>query len=151
MNNEQIKTETTYSETMIGNYKVTTFQTRDGVQLFIQDSEGFQVYAHRVSGDPLLRAQEVISELQPQPQPEQSVVQIIGYLRSGNYGYAVQSASYENRTYVVEITSDGWKKCSCPHWRFKKICKHLREVGQLLDFAADARAVPGPKFIPAAK
>jgi hypothetical protein len=47
----------------INGYKVTIFYHRNGTQLFIQDKSGFQVYAHKVSTNPLDRALEVIESL----------------------------------------------------------------------------------------
>jgi len=45
----------------INDYKVTIFYHQNApAQLFIQDKSGFQIYAHRVSGNPLDRAVEVI-------------------------------------------------------------------------------------------
>ena len=44
----------------INGYLVTIFQTKNGTQLFIQDKSGFQVYAHKVSKNPLERAVEII-------------------------------------------------------------------------------------------
>jgi hypothetical protein len=40
--------ENTYQETTIGGFKVTVFTGYDGKQLFITDSDGNQIYAHRV-------------------------------------------------------------------------------------------------------
>jgi hypothetical protein len=48
--------------TNISGYIVTIFNTYDGTQLFITDSKGNQVYAHRVSGNPMERAREVIAQ-----------------------------------------------------------------------------------------
>ena len=48
--------------TTINGYKVTIFNTYDGTQLFIIDAKGNQIYAHRVSGNPIQRAKEVISQ-----------------------------------------------------------------------------------------
>jgi hypothetical protein len=47
--------------TTIKGYKVTIFNSYNGTQLFITDSEGTQIYAHKVSGNPLERAKEVIN------------------------------------------------------------------------------------------
>jgi hypothetical protein len=47
----------------INGYTVTVFQTKNGTQLFIQDANGFQIYAHKVSSSPLERAVEVIESL----------------------------------------------------------------------------------------
>ena len=44
----------------INGYLVTIYYHRNGTQLFIQNAGGFQIYAHRVSGNPLDRAVEVI-------------------------------------------------------------------------------------------
>ncbi len=46
--------------TNINGYKVTIFKGYNGVQLFITDASGNQIYAHRVSGNPIERAKEVI-------------------------------------------------------------------------------------------
>lgn len=47
--------------TYINGYKVTIFYSYNGTQLFITSSEGVQIYAHKVSGDPIARAEEVIA------------------------------------------------------------------------------------------
>jgi hypothetical protein len=52
-----------YTQTQINGFKVSTITGYDGTQLFITDSDGIQIYAHRVSGDPIARAKEVISEI----------------------------------------------------------------------------------------
>lgn len=49
-------------QTTINGYKVTIFTGYNGTQLFITDSQGVQIYAHKVSGDPMQRAKEVISQ-----------------------------------------------------------------------------------------
>lgn len=49
-------------KTTIKGYKVTIFKGYNGTQLFINDAAGNQIYAHKVSGDPLERAIEVISQ-----------------------------------------------------------------------------------------
>ena len=47
----------------INGYKVTIFNTANGTQLFIQNADGFQIYAHKVTGSPLERAVEIIESL----------------------------------------------------------------------------------------
>jgi peroxiredoxin family protein len=54
-------TEVTHTTQMIQGYKVTVFYTMDGMQLFVTDAEGYQVYAHRMTGDPIARAREIIA------------------------------------------------------------------------------------------
>ncbi len=49
--------------TTINGYKVTIFTTYNGTQLFINDSKGVQIYAHKVSGNPIERAKELISQM----------------------------------------------------------------------------------------
>lgn len=49
-------------QTTIKGYTVTIFKSYNGTQLFIQDKDGNQIYAHKVSGDALERAVEVISQ-----------------------------------------------------------------------------------------
>lgn len=56
-----------FERTQISGYQVTTFYTQNGTQLFITDSEGVQIYAHRVSGDPIARAKEAIAAETGQP------------------------------------------------------------------------------------
>ncbi len=46
----------------INGYKVQIFKSYNGTQLFIMDAEGNQIYAHKVSGNPIERAQEVINQ-----------------------------------------------------------------------------------------
>jgi hypothetical protein len=48
--------------TTIKGYKVQIFKGYNGTQLFIIDAKGNQIYAHRVSGNPIERAREVISQ-----------------------------------------------------------------------------------------
>jgi hypothetical protein len=50
-------------QTTIKGYKITIFKSYNGTQLFINDSNGNQVYAHRVMGCPVSRAREVINKL----------------------------------------------------------------------------------------
>lgn len=47
--------------TKINGYKITIFTGYNGTQLFISDKQGVQIYAHKVSGNPIERAKEVIS------------------------------------------------------------------------------------------
>ena len=47
----------------IQGYKVTIFNGYNGTQIFISDAGGVQVYAHRVSGNPIKRAREVIAQM----------------------------------------------------------------------------------------
>jgi len=49
-------------QTFINGYKVTIFKHYNGTQLFINDPRGVQIYAHKVSGNPIERACEVISQ-----------------------------------------------------------------------------------------
>ena len=46
----------------IQGYKVTIFKGYNGTQLFISDANGVSIYAHKVSGNPIDRAREVISQ-----------------------------------------------------------------------------------------
>ena len=46
---------------MINEYQITIFTGYNGTQLFINDADGVQIYAHKVSGDPMERAMEVIA------------------------------------------------------------------------------------------
>jgi hypothetical protein len=45
----------------INGFKITIFNSYNGTQVFINDKSGVQIYAHKVTGDPLLRAMEVIN------------------------------------------------------------------------------------------
>lgn len=45
----------------IDGYTVQIFKSYNGTQVFISDSKGVQIYAHKVSGEPMLRAMEVIN------------------------------------------------------------------------------------------
>ncbi len=47
-----------------GEYTVTIYRCYDGIKLFVTDSKGNQIYAHKVSGDALERAKEVIRQQQ---------------------------------------------------------------------------------------
>lgn len=48
--------------TFINGYKVMIFRGYQGTQLFITDKDGVQIYAHKVSSNPIQRAKEVISQ-----------------------------------------------------------------------------------------
>lgn len=48
--------------TNINGYKVTIFKHYNGTQLFITDSQGVLIYAHKVSGNPVERAKQVIAQ-----------------------------------------------------------------------------------------
>lgn len=43
-------------------FKVTIFFSYNGTQLFINDKQGVQIYAHKVSGNPVARAEEIINQ-----------------------------------------------------------------------------------------
>lgn len=45
-------------------YKVTIFFSYLGTQVFINDAKGVQVYAHKVSENPVARAEEFINRQQ---------------------------------------------------------------------------------------
>jgi len=49
-------------ETTINGYKVMVFKTYNGTELYINNPQGDQIYAHKVSGNPIERAKEVISK-----------------------------------------------------------------------------------------
>ncbi len=46
---------------IISGYQVTIFTGYDGTQLFITNADGIQIYAHRVSGNPIEKAREIIA------------------------------------------------------------------------------------------
>ncbi len=43
-----------------GDYTITIYRCFDGIKLFVTDSKGNQIYAHKVSGNPVECAKEVI-------------------------------------------------------------------------------------------
>lgn len=43
-------------------YKVIIFFGYTGTQLFINDPKGIEIYAHKVSGNPVARAEAIISQ-----------------------------------------------------------------------------------------
>ncbi|MDQ3321900.1 MAG: hypothetical protein M3525_05630 [Acidobacteriota bacterium] len=47
--------------TTIKGYTVTIFYSYNGKQLFINDKNGVQIYGHKVSGNAIDRAREVIN------------------------------------------------------------------------------------------
>lgn len=47
--------------TTINGYKVTIFTGYNGTQVFINDPKGVQIYAHKVSSNPIERAKAVIN------------------------------------------------------------------------------------------
>lgn len=53
-------------QTIINGFRVMVFTGYDGTQLFINHPDGHNIYAHRVSGDALERAREVIAAETPE-------------------------------------------------------------------------------------
>lgn len=49
-------------QTTINNHKVTVFNTYNGTELYITNPKGETIYAHKVSGDAIERAAEIISQ-----------------------------------------------------------------------------------------
>lgn len=139
----------TYQQTKIGGFKVEVFTGYDGVQLFITDATGIEIYAHRVSSDPIERAQEVIARetgaaTVAAPRPVQSIKsnRICLTERQEEFAKAIQRGltnkfevwedfdfgdfvcvNKTNRTeYRVKLeTVDGrtYSGCECPDWNIK--------------------------------
>ncbi len=126
----------------------------DGTQLFINSPEGHTIYAHRVSGDPMERAKEVIASntVIVTDEPEKADKMICLNERKTEFTEAL-SRGKDNRLevfsdwdkdafvvvnhdnnaeYRVNLESrDGqlWGECECPDFSFRRrICKHTSAV-----------------------
>jgi len=54
-----------YQEKNINGHKVSIFPGYDGTSLYVTDPNGIQLFAHKVSGDPMEKALSVIAENSP--------------------------------------------------------------------------------------
>ena len=121
----------------------------DGTQLFINNPSGDNIYAHRVTGDALARAKEIIASDMPQTAPEiadkmiclsERKFEFIEALGRGKDNDFEVYADWEKDTFVVVnrdnkneyrvIFETRGKKlfgmCDCPDFKFRKrTCKHL--------------------------
>lgn len=143
-------------QTTINGYRVMIFTGYDGTQLFINNPAGDNIYAHKVSGDPVQRAREVIAledaPAEPTAAPQNSNRMICLSNRRQEFTEALNRGkdnrfdvfadwdrdafvvvNLDNRAeYRVKLeTQDGslHASCECPDFGFKKrVCKHIGEV-----------------------
>lgn len=141
-------------QTIINGYRVMIFTGYDGTQLFINHPEGHTIYAHRVSGDAMERAREVIAADAPVATVAAPVNKMICLSdRKAEFKSAMKRGlendlevypDFEPDTFVVvnrtnkseyrvrfETRADGktYSECGCKDFEFKKrICKHQSEV-----------------------
>lgn len=154
-------------QTTISGYKVMIFHGYDGTQLFINDPSGQNIYAHRVSGDAIERAKEIIGRetnfatTAAAPTADRMICLSD---RKGEFAEALARAGksdlevfadWERDTFVVvnndkaneykvifETRADGklYGDCECGDFTYRKrICKHIGEVLAESLFSAAAR------------
>lgn len=138
-------------QTIINGFKVTIFYGFNGTQLFITNAENVQIYAHRVSGDALARAKEIIAgETVETPAPVENEICISdrkveffsAMVRGANSNLVVFN-DFDRDAYVVGNRGNGnsyrvtlrtetgriFGHCQCKDFEMRKrICKHLSEV-----------------------
>lgn len=148
-------------QTMINGFRVMVFTGYDGTQLFINHPDGHNIYAHRVSGDALERAREIIALEMPETVTADKMICLSD--RKDEFKQAMKrgldndlsvEADYEQDCYLVinrtnytdyrvrlETRADGktYSFCECPDFKFRKrICKHQSEVLQDVFFGVTA-------------
>ena len=138
-----------YTEQTISGYKVTIFTGYYGTQVFINDKDGNQIYAHKVSGDARERAIEVIARAENKTPSQilkletaraalasvhiESVEASFEYEADGaRYYSAITKDSGVPHLYTVKVweDSDGanFAHCNCPA---KSACRHIGQVAKL--------------------
>lgn len=141
-------------QTTINGYRVMIFTGYDGTQLFVNHPDGHTIYAHRVSGDPIQRAKEVIAQDMPEaaPAPMAANKMICLSNRRAEFTEALNRgkdnkfevyADWDRDAFVVVNLGNLAEyrvkletqnnllhaSCECPDFQFKKrICKHISEV-----------------------
>ena len=142
-------------QTTINGFRVMIFTGYDGTQLFINNPEGDNIYAHKVSGDPMERAREVIAQNMPAA-PTAAKVSANKMICLSNRRQEFTEALNRGKDNRFDVFAD-WDKdafvvvnlgnraeyrvkletqngalhasCECPDFGFKKrICKHIGEV-----------------------
>ena len=140
-------------QTMINGYRVMIFTGFDGTQLFVNNPAGDNIYAHRVSGDALARAKEIIALDTPEIEPtvENAPMLNLG-TRRGEFIEAVQRGQnfdltvyndFERDSFVVVNRDKGTEyrvnlenrdgslhaACGCGDFIYRKrVCKHISSV-----------------------
>lgn len=137
----------------INGFQVVILKGFDGTQLFISNPEGFQIYAHRVSGDAMERAKAIIAL--ETPEVIESVDKMIclsarkeefqsAMLRGLENNLVVERDTERDSFFVVNTTKstdyrvrletrDGLAhaECECADFQNRRrICKHISEVLQ---------------------
>ena len=143
-------------QTIINGYRVMVFTGYDGTQLFINHPTGHNIYAHKVSGDPMERARNVIAmdcgaapEVISQPADKMIClsdrrVEFCEALLRGKNSRLEVYADWDKDAFVVvngdnkneyrvhlESRHEGklFAECECPDFEFRKrACKHISEV-----------------------
>ena len=138
-------------QTIINGYRVMIFKGYDGTQLFINNPAGDNIYAHRVSGDAIERAKDIIA-LDAPAAPETADKMICLSERRGEFAEALIRgknsnlevfADWDKDVFVVVNTDnkneyrvhlesrDGQlhAMCQCKDFEFRKrTCKHISQV-----------------------
>lgn len=116
--------------TTIRNHKVSIFRTYDGTELYIQNPAGETIYAHKVSGDAIERAEEII------PGDAASAAAVnVGYeysVAGVRYYTAITRDSGIPHCYTVRIWNAGVggrrAKCNCFAGIRSRKCRHVAAV-----------------------
>lgn len=139
-------------QSIINGYRVMIFKGYDGTQLFINNPSGDNIYAHRVSGDAIERAKQVIASDMPQIAPEtadkmiclsERKFEFVEALGRGKDNSFEIYADWDKDAFVVVNSDKGseyrvkfetrdkklFGECECPDFQFRKrTCKHLGSV-----------------------
>ena len=139
-------------QTTINGYRVMIFTGYDGTQLFVNNPDGDTIYAHRVSGDALARAREVIASDMPEtieaPAPmvdrmicvserkaefrealnrgKDNKFEVFADWDKDAFVVVNQGNQAEYRVHLESRENQFFASCECPDFFYKKrLCKHI--------------------------
>jgi len=146
-------------QAIINGFRVMVFTGYDGTQLFINHPDGHNIYAHRVSGDPMERAKQIIALEMPEviTAPADKMIclsdrneEFKAAMKRGLENDLTVEPDFERDTFLVvnhtnqtdyrvklETRADGkiWGSCECRDFSFRRrICKHQSETLQDIFF-----------------
>lgn len=147
--------ETSFTQTIINGFKVTIFNHYNGTQLFINDRDGVQIYAQKLTGDAMERAKTIIAAntaVEEFTAPMKADRMICLNERKAEFTDAMNRGKNSDLEVYADWDRDAWVvvnrdnkaeyrvnlesrdnqlfgDCSCKDFFYRKrICKHIGEV-----------------------